>query len=534
MYRRDISSIIRFLSVLLFLFILFQLWIKPSHFDSTQPQPTVSADPQLLINEYTSLPEHRESLEGPQSRLIEPEDGPSAQLEQIRDDLDRGNYRQVETQLQKLPQQALAGERAKRFAAALWNNLGVQQEKFSGFEVSVKAFKRAVALDPKNPVALLNLTQAYWGLHDNALTEEFLESVLRAAPNDAFSHIALADVLIEKGKVAAAEQHLKSAQAQAKTDPYLAAYSQRLTGKLDRQIVASQRDPAPASTQPAPISSPPIVPANTETQQPAVIAQQSSTDQTASAPSGATAGGKLAPRTMERFAIQFDGKPDPETAMRIRSILDYAHEDMSKKFGYTLSSTILVVLHTEQKFAADAGSPVEADALYDAASSTIHLPLDGAMEDLAVLSRVLRHEFAHALIHDKMRTHIDQLPTWIAEGLAIQLAEDPWPALEEVKQKPFSLISLSLLEKRWDRSQRDKLDFAYVESIAAVQSLIDRFGIYGIRQIMNLLQSGQSLDAAMKQKWSVSYEEFQRGWEKTFTSSMAQGRENTLTNNLAH
>ena len=122
-----------------------------------------------------------------------------------------------------------------------------------------------------------------------------------------------------------------------------------------------------------------------------------------------------------------------------------------------------------------------------------------------------------------MRTHIDQLPTWIAEGLAIQLAEDPWPALEEVKEKPFPLISLSLLEKRWDRSQRDKLDFAYVESIAAVQSLIDRFGIYGIRQIMNLLQSGQSLDAAMKQKWSVSYEEFQRGWEKTFTASMAQG-----------
>jgi tetratricopeptide (TPR) repeat protein len=534
MYRRDISSIIRFLSILLFLFILFQLWIKPAQFDSTQPQPTVSADPQLLINEYTSLPERRESLEGPQSRLIEPEDGPSAQLEQIRDDLDRGNYRQVETQLQKLPQQALAGEHAKHFAAALWNNLGVQQEKFSGFEVSVKAFKRAVALDPKNPVALLNLAQAYWGLHDNALTEEFLESVLRAAPNDAFSHIALADVLIEKGKVASAEQHLKSAQTQAKTDPYLAAYSQRLTGKLDPRNIVGRSEPAPASTQPAPISSPPIVPANTETQQPAAIAQQSSTDQTASAPSGATAGRKLAPRTMERFAIQFDGKPDPETAMRIRSILDYAHEDMSKKFGYTLSSTILVVLHTEQKFAAEAGSPVEADALYDAASSTIHLPLDGAMEDLAVLSRVLRHEFAHALIHDKMRTHIDQLPTWIAEGLAIQLAEDPWPALEEVKQKPFSLISLSLLEKRWDRSQRDKLDFAYVESIAAVQSLIDRFGIYGIRQIMNLLQSGQSLDAAMKQKWSVSYEEFQRGWEKTFTSSMAQGRENTLTNNLAH
>jgi hypothetical protein len=47
--------------------------------------------------------------------------------------------------------------------------------------------------------------------------------------------------------------------------------------------------------------------------------------------------------------------------------------------------------------------------------------------------------------------------------------------------------------------------------------------MYGIRQIMNLLQAGQSLDAAMKQKWSVSYEDFQRGWEKTFTSSMGRG-----------
>jgi hypothetical protein len=522
MYRRDLSSVIRFLSILLFLFVLFQLWIKPTAFDSAQPQPAVSLDPQPLISEHTYPPEHRESRDVPQSRLIEPGDGPSAQLGQIRDDLDRGNYRDVETQLQKLPQQALAGERAQHFAAALWNNLGVQQEKFSGIEVSVKAFKRAVALDPKNPVALLNLTQAYWGLRDTALTEEFLESVLRVAPNDAFSHIALADVLIEKGKMAEAEQHLQLTQARAKADPYLAAYSQRLIGKLDRQIVAGRSAPASASAQPAPISSPPLAVANTETQQPSTIGRQPSTAPAASTSSGETAGGTLAPRVMERFAIQFDGKPDPEASMRIRSMLDYAHEDMSKKFGYTLSSVIKVVLHTEQKFAADAGSPVGADELYGADSSTIHLPIDGAMEDLAVLSRVLRHEFAHALIHDKMRTHIDQLPTWIAEGLAIQLAEDPWPALEEVKQKPFSLISLSLLEKRWDRSQKDKLDFAYVESTAAVQSLVDRFGMYGIRQIMNLIQAGQSLDGAMKQKWSVSYDQFQRDWEKTFTSSMTQ------------
>jgi len=524
MYRRDLSSVIRIFSILLFLFVLFQLWIKPSDFDSAQPQPDVPADPQPLISEHTSAPEYRELLEVPLSRLIEPGGAPSAQLGQIQDELDRGHYRDAETKLRKLPNKLLAGDRAKQFTAALWNNLGVQQEKFSGVEVSVKAFKRAVALDPKNPVALLNLTQAYWGLHDNALTPEFLESVLLAAPGDAFSHLALADVLIEEGKMAEAERHLTLAHRQAKADPYLAAYSQRLTGRLDSRIAASPSEPASESesAQRVIAPSPPRVATNTESQQPPAIVHTPSTAPTASAPSGEIAGGPLAPRVMEQFAIKFDGKPDPETAVRIRSILNYAHEDMSKKFGYTPTATIQVVLHTEQKFTADTGSPIGADEWYDRDSSTIHLPVDGAMEDLAVFSRVLRHEFAHALLHNKMRADMDRLPAWLVEGLAIHLAEDPWPALEEIKQKPFPVISLSLLEQRWDRSKKDTLGLAYLESIAAVQSLVDRYGMYGIRQIMNQLQAGQSLDSVMKQKWSVSYVQFQRDWEKTFTSSMAQ------------
>jgi Flp pilus assembly protein TadD len=521
MYRRDISSVIRLLSILLFLFVLFQLWIKPTYLAPAPSQPDVSPNPEPTIVEPAAPLEQQASREAPRTRLIEPGDAPSAQLGQIRDDLDRGNYREVEKSLQTLLPKLLSGERAKQFAAALWNNLGVQQEKFSGIEVSVKAFKQAVTLAPKNPVALLNLTQAYWGLRDTALTPEFLESVLLVAPDDAFSHIALADILIEKGNTAEAERHLKLVQTPAKADPYLAAYFQRLTGKLDHQIVADRR--TPASSSPTPVPSPSVVLTETAPQMSPPIAQKPSTVPAASASIGETAGGKLVPRVMEQFAIQFDGKPDPETSMRIRSMLEYAHEEMSKKFGYALASTVKVVLHTEQKFSTDVGSPAGADELRDPDSSTIHIPVDGAMEDLAVLSRVLRHEFAHALLYDKMRGHKDKLPTWLAEGLAIQLAEDAWPALEEIKQKSQPVISLSLLEGPWDRSQKDKLDLAYVESAAAVQSLVDRFGMYGIRQIMNLLQAGQSLDAAMKQKWSVSYEDFQRGWEKTFTSSMGRG-----------
>jgi tetratricopeptide (TPR) repeat protein len=522
MYRQDLSSIIRPLGVVLFLFVAFQVWIKPTDFDRRPPEPSEPLAPQPAISRHT-LPLVQDAPgDALQPRLIQPGEAPSAQLENIRDDVDRGNYRDAEANLHKLPDTLLAKDRARQFAAALWNNLGVQQEQHSGIEVSVKAFEQAVALAPKNPVALLNLTHAYWGLHDKALTPAFLESVLRAAPNDAFSHIALADLQIEHGKLAEAARHMKYAQARAVTDPDLKAYFQRLTGKLDRQMVAGQSDPASVPAQPVTTPSPLVVPPKTESPLSPSIAQESATAPVASTPSGETAGGPVTPHVMERFAITFNGKPDPETALRIRSILDYAYEEMSKKFGYAPTASIQVVLHTAQKFAPDAGSPIGADKLYDQDSSTIHLPVDGAMEDLAILSRILRHQFAHALLQDKMRTRKDHIPSWLVEGLAIQLAEDPWPALEEIKQKPPTIIALALLEKGWDRSQTDKLGLSYVESTAAVQSLVDRYGMYGIRQIMNLIQAGQSFDAAMKQKWSVSYVQFQRDWEKNFTSSMGQ------------
>jgi tetratricopeptide (TPR) repeat protein len=503
----------------LFLFVLLQLWIKPTPPTTPPPEPAAPSDSQLLNDARFSPTEQHTLPEVPQTRLIDPGNAPSAPLQHIQDDLDRGNYRDAETGLQKLPSKMLAGEGAKRFAAALWNNLGVQQEKFSGAGVSVKAFKQAVALAPKNSVALLNLTQAYWELRAEALTPEFLESVLLVAPDDAFSRLALADILIEQGSVVEAGRHLNLAQARANADPNLTAYFQRLSQKVSHQAVGKQTTPTPVAATPKSTPSPSVVPAEMVPKPLPPTAQTPPIVPWPPASNEGPVSGRLASRSKEQFAIQFDGRPDPETLMRIRSILEYAHEELSKKFGYSLSSPIKVVLHTGQKFTTEAGSPVGADELYDASSSTIHIPTDGAMEDLAVFSRVLRHEFVHALLDDKMRGHKDRLPTWLSEGLAIQLAEDPWPALEEASQMSSPIISLSRLEGRWDRSQANNLDLAYVESSTAVQSLVDRFGMYGIRQIMNLLQAGQSLDAAMKLKWSLSYEQFQREWTQRRAAS---------------
>jgi len=82
------------------------------------------------------------------------------------------------------------------------------------------------------------------------------------------------------------------------------------------------------------------------------------------------------------------------------------------------------------------------------------------------------------------------------------------------------LIPLTSLHGEWTKGSGESVQIAYLEARSATQSLVDRYSMYGVRQIMSLMQVGHSLDAAMQKKLSVSYEQFQRQWEQNRHSSM--------------
>lgn len=203
----------------------------------------------------------------------------------------------------------------------------------------------------------------------------------------------------------------------------------------------------------------------------------------------------------------------------MRAILEYAYEELSQKFGHVPAKPITVVLHTNQKFVSVSGSPAWADTLIDRSSGAIHLPTQDALEDLALFSRIARHEFVHALLFEHMKGVATGVPNRLI-GLAMQLAEDPWSDVDEAGQKASVLIPLTSLQGDWKQLSGDSIQIAYLEARSATQNLVDRYSMYGVRQIMNLVQTGQSLESAMKQKLLVSYEQFQRQWEQTHHSSM--------------
>jgi hypothetical protein len=200
--------------------------------------------------------------------------------------------------------------------------------------------------------------------------------------------------------------------------------------------------------------------------------------------------------------------------MRMQAILEYAYQEICQKFGYVPDTPIKVVLHMKQKFSGEMGTPAWADALFDHASGTIHIPAGQALDDLAWFSRVVRHEFVHALLHARMHPQLTVTPAWLEEGLALQLAEDPWSDLDEMRKKHPPFIPLASLQGRWNEIPADSLPMAYVEADLATRILTEQYGIYRIQQVLNVVRTGQSLDAAMQAKLSLSYDRFQQQWAK--------------------
>lgn len=513
--RNSISHILTPLAIGLALFVLYHTWIKQTYVSPAPQIPPLAETPAPSPPLELTIPREEmfQATFVPRDRMIHPGEAPSVALGTLGEELERGNVQQVEAVLHKVLRNQTGKPQFAKYLAALWNNLGVQQERFGGVQLSVKAFQEAVKLDPRNPTALLNLTQAYWELRHPAMTVQFLETVIRAAPEDPFPHLALADLLLDRRQAGSASTHLGEARRLVSGDPSITAYLNKLAAEAevnvpDNRVAVSAVQPI----QPAPVAKArPAEPAQVAVAPAAVKSTRTAVPVRFAPPEESIR--QRTPQGIAHFVVQYDGPADVPAWTRTRAILDYAFDEITQKFGHVPWKPITVTLHTTQKFVGAAGSPTWADTLFDQGSGAIQIPVLGAFDDLALYSRIVRHEFVHALLFEYQRGRRHVIPTWLIEGLAIRLAEDPWPDMEEVTLQG-TVLPLNSLQGDWKAPSGESAIRAYMESSGATRYLIDRYSVYSVRQVINLLLAGQSLDDAMRLKLSLSYEQFQRQWEQ--------------------
>jgi uncharacterized protein (TIGR02996 family) len=469
MYRRSISNILYPTAGLLGLLIVYEAVVKPAYIQTPpsapadqEPAPTSHKQPQ--DEAYEPPPDQPPAPAPKQLRLIEsglPDTKYFGPLQAIRDEIEKGNLETAETHLKDLSASLQADSRTRPYAAILWNNLGIEQEKLEGTKSSLKAFKNGASLDPKNPVIQMNLAHAYWEQRDPALNRDFLERLIALAPKEPFPHVALADWLQEHGRPGEAARHLDHAAERASNDPSVQSYIRTVTSKVQR------------------------------------------TDQIE---------GRLTSRDGAHFIVKYDGDTDSDTWTVVLDILEDAYREIGQKFGHFPSKPVIVVLHPNATFQTQTGSPAWADGLYDPVLGRIHVPTQGALTDRAWLKRVLRHEFVHALLHDQQGINHNSLPTWLNEGLAMQLSSDHWPDVEQLRRHEVSLIPLTALEGSWAELSGDAASVAYLEADSATRYLINRYGMHEVQQLLLRLKKKQSLPTAIQAQLSLSYDQFQSRW----------------------
>ncbi len=469
MYRRNITHILMPMALALALVVGYHLFLKTpaatrlastastvgNTIEPVAPPPPPAASPREVHPAQIRVLDHP-AIPGSRHETL---------LIAIRDEIEKRNLPLAESKLTALPQSAVSDATTKPFVAVLWNNLGIEQETLHGTQLSVKAFKKAATLDGSNPVILMNLAHAYWEQRDPALNRDLLEQLIRLAPEEPFPHLAMAELLHEQNQSSEALTHLAHAADRVPRDPALRSYLAAVTAKVQHMESVESR---------------------------------------------------MTARTSEHFVVKFDGAEDHGTWTTVLEILEDAYREIGQKFGHFPSKPIVVVLHTRDSFQGATGSPAWADGLFDPTLGRIQLPTQGATTDTKWLTSVLRHEYVHALLHDRLGTSSGSLPTWLNEGLAMQLAGDPWPDLDEALHGNVTLIPLTYLEGPWGALPATAADLAYLEANSATHYLIERWGMAQVDGLLKAFKARTPAGTAIQNTLFVSYEQFHHQWLESF------------------
>lgn len=197
------------------------------------------------------------------------------------------------------------------------------------------------------------------------------------------------------------------------------------------------------------------------------------------------------------FRVLFNGYEHGGLSRKVINILTEAYRSIGREMDYFPAEPVTVILYTEEDFYDITHAHRWSGGLYD---GKIRIPVRGVEGKEDALRRVLFHEYTHALVH----SITPECPLWINEGLADYFSLG---AVERTGQ----VIPLRALEKSFPQSKAGAA-MAYRVSYSAVYSLIERYGLYSVKDFLVSLSRGEGLDGAFSSAFFITYNEFVSQW----------------------
>jgi len=212
------------------------------------------------------------------------------------------------------------------------------------------------------------------------------------------------------------------------------------------------------------------------------------------------------------FLTKYEGREKIEAGKIVLRILEDAYGEVGRAMQYYPSSDIQVILYSSQQFQEVTDAPGWSGGIYD---GKIRIPIGGIEQETPGLRRLLYHEYTHAAV----RAISSRCPTWLNEGLAQyfegrEVASRQREALKRISEAG-NLPLLSNLEGSFMGFDGNQARYAYLFSLSAVRHMIDRYGMYRVKTVLDELGRGADTGKALSTGLLVSYEEFERGWKRS-------------------
>ncbi len=212
------------------------------------------------------------------------------------------------------------------------------------------------------------------------------------------------------------------------------------------------------------------------------------------------------------FLVKYEGREKIEAGKIVIRILEDAYGEVGRGLSYYPSRDIQVILYSNEQFQEVTDAPGWAGALFD---GKIRIPIGGIEQETPGLRRILYHEYTHAVI----RTITTRVPTWLNEGLAQYFEGREINAQQKALLRRIAqmgkLPPLFYLEGPFLRMEANQAKFAYLYSLSAVCYMVDTYGLYRVKSVLEELGRGADIGAAIHSGIMRSYDEFQKGWKQS-------------------
>lgn len=193
---------------------------------------------------------------------------------------------------------------------------------------------------------------------------------------------------------------------------------------------------------------------------------------------------------------------------KLTKTLESAHQHFSILLGDIPSIDISLRLMPEESFYQNTGAPRWTNALYY--RNQIIIPMPNANDiDMDNISRSIRHEYTHAIIH---ALSAGRCPGWLDEGLAQWAEGNENPALRPALSYYLQSnppVPLSMLQGGFTRLDRNMVAAAYAQSLIATHALMQTFGFPAIRHYFNALKNGSEKRRAFSNSFRISEGDFE-------------------------